>query len=375
MDHPRRAARDLLKQRCLLSGCLGVPLLIPWLASARHGVEDAQQLVRASHQGHFLGLARGDQPLVERPDHRVVAHRAEHGHVQGAAHDGAPSPHMPFASGLARVLIQRCQPCQLGCAARLDRTELGHERQHRRTGGAAHALDLLQLLGLLRKVLAYMGVDVFVDARDLLLQRGEARLAREAGLDAVAGQGPDLSRCIRGVAELADPGQVLVVAIGPGEDAGLEVGQEHGAAGGKAAAIALAPLGRVTLLEAGHPHQGIGVAAGVAGGTTHADRCGAGAGPDAGPGRAAGGDPAGDAGDHPADHQPVSQPDQELLGGTDDRFDRTHLQNPGNGRSHLCILRGLHCRYGVVCDRSNVREQGDGNGRAPNCGARLHHGG
>jgi len=70
--------------------------------------------------------------------------------------------------------------------------------------------------------------------RDLLLQGGEARLAGEAGLDAVAGQGLDLSRCIGGVAELTHPGQVLVVAIGAGKDAGLEEGQEHGATGGEA---------------------------------------------------------------------------------------------------------------------------------------------
>jgi hypothetical protein len=50
--------------------------------------------------------------------------------------------------------------------------------------------------------------------------------------------------------------QVGVVAVGAWEGAGLEGLQEHGAAGGEAAAIALAPLSRVALLEARHPHQG-----------------------------------------------------------------------------------------------------------------------
>ncbi len=86
--------------------------------------------------------------------------------------------------------------------------------------------------------------------RDLLLQRGEARLAGEASLDAVAGQGPDLSRCVGGVAELAHPGQVLVVTIRPGEDAGLEESQEHGAAGGEAHPPCLIG-GRIQLGEPG----------------------------------------------------------------------------------------------------------------------------
>jgi hypothetical protein len=50
------------------------------------------------------------------------------------------------------------------------------------------------------------------DLRQLLLQRGEAHLLGEAGRDAVAGEGLDLGRRIGAVAELLDPGQVLVVA-------------------------------------------------------------------------------------------------------------------------------------------------------------------
>jgi hypothetical protein len=60
-------------------------------------------------------------------------------------------------------------------------------------------------------------------SRNQLLQRGEARRAREACLDAVAGQGPDLCCSVGGVAtcsalvvcdaEVADPGQVLIVTL------------------------------------------------------------------------------------------------------------------------------------------------------------------
>jgi hypothetical protein len=48
-----------------------------------------------------------------------------------------------------------------------------------------------------------------------------------------------------------DPGQVLVVPIGPRQDAGLEEGQEHGAAGGETHPPALIG-GRIQLSEPGH---------------------------------------------------------------------------------------------------------------------------
>jgi len=50
---------------------------------------------------------------------------------------------------------------------------------------------------------------------DLFFQGGEAGLVGEAGSDSVAGQGLDLGRRIGGVAELLDPGQVLVIPIQP----------------------------------------------------------------------------------------------------------------------------------------------------------------
>jgi len=45
---------------------------------------------------------------------------------------------------------------------------------------------------------------------DLFFQGGEAGLVGEAGRDAVTGQGLDLGCRVGGVAELVDPGQVLV---------------------------------------------------------------------------------------------------------------------------------------------------------------------
>jgi hypothetical protein len=41
---------------------------VPGLAGAGHGVEDAQELVCASGQGDFLGLARSDEAGIEAVD-------------------------------------------------------------------------------------------------------------------------------------------------------------------------------------------------------------------------------------------------------------------------------------------------------------------
>ena len=96
---------------------------------------------------------------------------------------------------------------------------------------------------------------------DLFFQGGDAGLVGEAGRDAIAGQGLDLGRRIGGGAELVDPGQVLVIPVQPGEDAGLEEGQEHGAAVGKTQAPCLFG-GRIQLGEPGH-WQRIGSAGGL----------------------------------------------------------------------------------------------------------------
>ena len=97
-------------------------------------------------------------------------------------------------------------------------------------------------------------------AGDLLLQQLEVRVLHQPGGDAVLSQGLQLGARVGGVAVALHHRQVLVVAVGALERAGLEGLQEHGA-GGKAGAIPLAPLGGVPLPEVGHPHQGIGIGA------------------------------------------------------------------------------------------------------------------
>ncbi len=97
-------------------------------------------------------------------------------------------------------------------------------------------------------------------AGDLLLDQLEVRVLHQPGGDAVLSQGLQLGARVGGVAVALHHRQVVVVAVGALERAGLEGLQEHGA-GGKAGVIPLAPLGGVPLPEVGHPHQGVGIGA------------------------------------------------------------------------------------------------------------------
>ena len=96
---------------------------------------------------------------------------------------------------------------------------------------------------------------------DLLLDQLEIGGLDQPGGDAVVGEGVELGVGVGGVAVALHNRQVLVVAIGARKRAGLEGLQEHGAAGRKVDAIALAQLGGIALLEIGHTPQGVGMAA------------------------------------------------------------------------------------------------------------------
>ena len=104
-------------------------------------------------------------------------------------------------------------------------------------------------------------------AGDLLLDQPEVGVLHQPGGDAEMCEGLELGVGVGGVAVALHYRKVLVVAIGALQLAGLEGLQEHGAAGGEAGAIPLAPLGAVPLLEVGHAHQGGGVGVGADAGT------------------------------------------------------------------------------------------------------------
>ena len=86
--------------------------LVPSLALACHGVQDAKHLVRAGGEDDLLRVSGGKQAVVKRLDDRVVAHRAEHRHVQCAAHNTSAAEDVPFAAFLAGVAV-RTAPTRL----------------------------------------------------------------------------------------------------------------------------------------------------------------------------------------------------------------------------------------------------------------------
>ena len=111
----------------------------------------------------------------------------------------------------------------------------------------------------------WAAVDVESGHRDaagvLLLDQLVVGGLDQPGGDAVVGEGLELGGGVGGVSVALHHRQVLVVAIGARKRAGLEGLLEHGATGREAGVIALAQLGGFALLEVGHTHQGVGVAA------------------------------------------------------------------------------------------------------------------
>ena len=79
-----------------------------------HGVEDDQQLAHTSDEGHLLGLAGREQPLIEVPYDGVVAAGYQRPHVEGAAHSGTSAPDTPFAPQGAAVTVEGSHPHQGG---------------------------------------------------------------------------------------------------------------------------------------------------------------------------------------------------------------------------------------------------------------------
>ena len=108
-------------------------------------------------------------------------------------------------------------------------------------------------------------VDVAAGHRDfagyLLLNQLKVCGLHQPGGDAVTGEGLQLSVGVGGVAVVLHLRMLLAVAICARNCDALERLQEHRATGRKAGAITLRDLRRIALLEAGHTHQGVGVAA------------------------------------------------------------------------------------------------------------------
>ena len=82
----------------------------PRLPRLEHGVQDHQQLAHARRQRHLRRLPLVTQPLVERPQHRVVPSSHQGGHVQRAAHQRPTAVDAAPALPASAVAIERRHP-------------------------------------------------------------------------------------------------------------------------------------------------------------------------------------------------------------------------------------------------------------------------
>ena len=104
-DDPRGINNsDRAQQLSLMSR--GLSNRTPITMVLHHRVEDDQQLAHAGGDGHFLGLARGTQALVEVPDHRIVADGHQLPHVEGGSNLAPSSPHRAFSSQGSAVTVE-----------------------------------------------------------------------------------------------------------------------------------------------------------------------------------------------------------------------------------------------------------------------------
>ena len=103
-----------------------------------HGVEEDEQLAHASCEGHLLRLTRGQQPLVEVPDDRVVAAGHQRTHVESGADPGASSPYGTFAPQRAAVPVEGSHSHEGSGLSSIQGAQLWQVRQkaqiHRLTG-------------------------------------------------------------------------------------------------------------------------------------------------------------------------------------------------------------------------------------------------
>lgn len=90
-----------------------------------HRVEDRQQLEHTGGQGDLLRLARGEEPLVERPDDGVVAGGDERAHIQRRAQPRPPAPDTVLAPQLARVAVEGRNARERGDLLGVEGAELG----------------------------------------------------------------------------------------------------------------------------------------------------------------------------------------------------------------------------------------------------------
>ena len=140
-----------------------------------HGIEDDQEFTHAGDQGDFLGLARGHQPLVELPQHRIPPDRHHGGHVESCAHVSPATPNHPFPAPVASVPVQgRYPPRATTCLLeRVPNSGRCARRLKVRAGPTPSTLRKRSSCSRHRGTLPETVAQVLVQVPQLLLQHGQ----------------------------------------------------------------------------------------------------------------------------------------------------------------------------------------------------------
>src|SRR5215211_2909075 len=137
-----------------------------------HGVEDGEQLPHARYQGHLLGFACRQKPLVKLLESRVVAGGEQGTHGQGSPHRSPPAPYFALAPNLSGVAVEGSDPHQGREALVGDGPEFGQLGQKRPGEHGSHPRHAPKQLLVTAPNLALLDrlVEFAVGALQLLLE-------------------------------------------------------------------------------------------------------------------------------------------------------------------------------------------------------------
>jgi len=79
-----------------------------------HGIQHDEEFAHGGRERHLLYFASHQEPLVERFDDRVTACRGERRHLEDRTDRCPSAPDMPCARPFPALVIEWCEPHQLG---------------------------------------------------------------------------------------------------------------------------------------------------------------------------------------------------------------------------------------------------------------------
>ena len=127
-----------------------------------HRIQDDQQLAHAGGEGHFLGLACCQEPLIEGGKDWIVADGDQGRHIQSRAHVGTPSPTGSLPAELATVPAERGYANESGDLPAVECAQFGEAGQQGEGQGWADArYAAQQVFPLLRAQFRKAALDVF----------------------------------------------------------------------------------------------------------------------------------------------------------------------------------------------------------------------